>query len=137
MRNTNAVKHNEETQLAWALIDAAKPHMNVGERNFAVITTGAGDTFAAIRQLLNLVAARRIPLRPRLVQRCTTWLDAYVFHEEYAHLRRLIEGFLMPQTIQVFTAIRRPTTSSRQGPGVRPHAKPRFTDQLTVVRVSI
>jgi hypothetical protein len=42
------VTHAQETNLAWALIDAAKPHMNIGERNYAVVTVGAGDTFPAI-----------------------------------------------------------------------------------------
>ena len=100
------MKGDHESHLAWALIDAAKPYMNVGEANYAVVTVGAGDTFAAIRQLLNLVAARHITLRPQLVQLCTAWLGAYVFHEEYDHLRRLIVGFLMPQTIRASTAIR-------------------------------
>ncbi|MGH3556517.1 MAG: hypothetical protein ACRDTK_03240 [Mycobacterium sp.] len=101
------MRHEQATNLALALIDAAKPHMNVGERNYAVITVGAGDTFAAIRQLLKLVAAKHIPSQPHLLQLCRTWLDAYTLHEEYDYLRRLIEGFLMPQTIQASTAIRR------------------------------
>jgi hypothetical protein len=101
------VKHAQETDLAWALIDAVRPQMNVGECNYAVVTVGAGDTFAAIRQLLKLVAAKHIPLRPHLVQLCATWLHAYVLHEEYDQLRRLIEGFLMPQAIQASIAIKR------------------------------
>jgi hypothetical protein len=120
MRNADAVKNNHESHLAWALIDAAKPHMNVGECNFAVVTVGAGDSFVAIRQLLNLVAAQHIPLEPRLVQLCKSWLDAYVFHEEYAHLRRVIEGFLMPQTIRTSAAIRGGATSSRYWTPSRP-----------------
>lgn len=113
------MRNDQEINLAWALIDAAKSHMNVGECNYAVVTVGAGDTFAAICQLLKLVAAKRIPLRPHLVQLCTTWLDSYVFHEEYDHLRGLIEGFLMPQTIQASIAIRRLSMSSRYGPLTR------------------
>ena len=98
------------------MIDAAKPHMSAGECNYAVVAVGAGDTFAAICQLLKLVAAKRIPLRPRLVKMCTTWIDAYVFHEEYDNLRGLIEGFLMPQSIRASIAIGRPPTSPRHGP---------------------
>lgn len=113
------MRHEQETNLAWALINVARPHMSIGECNYAVVAVGAGDAFASIRQLLKLVAARRIPLRPHLVQSCTTWLDAYVFHEEYDHLRGLIEGFLMPQTIQASIAIRRLSTSSRYGPPAR------------------
>lgn len=94
------MRHEQESNLVWALIDAAKPHMSAGECNYAVVTLVAGDSFAAIRQLLRLVATKHIPLRPHLVQLCTRWLDAYVFHEEYEHLRGLIEGFVMPQAIQ-------------------------------------
>lgn len=107
--------HPQETKLAWALIDAAKPHMSAGECNYAVVTLGAGDSYAAIRQLLKLSAVKQIPLRPRLVQLCTAWLDAYVFHEEYDELRGLIQGCLMPQTIHAALAIRRPPTASRHG----------------------
>jgi hypothetical protein len=94
------VRREQETKLAWALISAAKPHMNVGEYNYAIVAIGVGDTFAVLRQLLKLLAVRRIPLRPQLVQSCTTWVDAYAFHEEYDHLRHLIEGLLVPQTIR-------------------------------------
>jgi hypothetical protein len=50
------------TDLAWALIDAAKPHLNSLERNYVFVTVGAGDTFAAVHQLLKLIAAKQIPL---------------------------------------------------------------------------
>jgi hypothetical protein len=108
-----AVRNVQEADLAWALIEAAKPHMNAGERNYVFVTVGAGDTFAAIRSLINLVAAKRIPLRPHLIQLCTTWLDAYTLHDAHEHLRRLIEDFLMPNTIQASTSIRRLSTLSK------------------------
>jgi hypothetical protein len=102
-----AVTDPQEANLAWALIEAAKPHMNAGERNFAFVTVGAGDTFAAIRSLINLIAAKRIPLRPHLMQQCATWLDAYTFHDAHEQLRRVIEDFLMPTSIAASTAMRR------------------------------
>jgi hypothetical protein len=80
--------------------------MNAGERNYVFVTVGAGDVFAAIRSLINLVAAKGIPLRPHLAQLCSAWLDAYIFHDEYEHLRRVIEGFSMTNYIQA-SAIRR------------------------------
>ena len=110
------MRNVQEVDLAWALIEAAKPHLNVPERNFVFVTTGAGDTFAAIRQLLKLVAAKRIPLRPPLVRLCMTWLDSYAVHEEYQHLRRLIEGFLMPDAIQASTAVSRLATTPKRRP---------------------
>jgi hypothetical protein len=111
-----AVTDPQEANLAWALIEAAKPHMNAGERNFVFVTVGAGDTFAAIRNLINLIAAKRIPLHPHLMQLCTTWLDAYAFHDAHEHLRRVIEDFLMPTSIQASTAIRRLSTPPKPLP---------------------
>ena len=37
-----------QTNLALALIEVAKPHLNVLERNYVFVTTGADGTFAAI-----------------------------------------------------------------------------------------
>jgi hypothetical protein len=99
-----AVQNVQETNLAWTLIEVAKPHLNILERNYAFVTTGAGDTFAAIHHLLKLIAVKRIPLRPGLVKQCGVWLDAYAFHEEEHHLRHLIEGFLMPDAIRALAA---------------------------------
>ena len=99
-----AVQNVQETNLAWALIEVAKPHLNVLERNYVFVTTGAGDTFAAIHHLLKLIAAKGIPLRPSLVRLCVTWLDSYAFHDEEPYLRRLIEGFLLPDAMRALTA---------------------------------
>ena len=100
-----AVQNVQETNLAWALIEVAKPHLNVLERNYVFVTTGAGDTFAAIHHLLKLIAVKGIPLRPSLVRLCVTWLDSYAFHDEERHLRRLIEGFLLPDAVRALTAV--------------------------------
>ena len=97
--------------------------MSAGERNYAVVTLAAGDSFAAMRQLLRLVATKHIPLRPHLVQLCTRWLDAYVFHEEYNDLRDLIEGFLMPQAIQASLVIRGQSTMPGHRHGVHRQAR--------------
>jgi hypothetical protein len=94
----------QETNLAWALIEVAKPHLNRLERNYAFVTTGAGDTFAAIHHLLKLIAVKGIPLRPRLLQLCVTWLDSYACHDEEPYLRRLIDGHLLPDAIRGLTA---------------------------------
>jgi hypothetical protein len=99
-----AVQNVQETDLAWALIEVAKPHLNVLERNYAFVVTGAGDTFAAIHHLLKLIAVKGIPLQPHLVQLCVTWLDSYASHVEEPYLRRLIEGFLLPDAIRALTA---------------------------------
>jgi hypothetical protein len=94
-----------ETNLAWALIEVAKPHLNVLDRNYVFVTTGAGDTFAAMHHLLKLIAVKGIPLSPSLVRLCVIWLDSYAFHDEEPYLRRLIEGFLLPDAIRARTAV--------------------------------
>ena len=93
----------QETNLAWDLIELVKPHLKGLERNYVFVTTGAGDTFAAIHRLVKLIAAKRIPLPPPLVRLCVTWLDAYAFHDEEPYLRGLIEGFLLPDAIRALT----------------------------------
>jgi hypothetical protein len=56
-----AVQNVQETNLAWALIEVVKPHLNVVERNYVFVTTGAGDTFAAIHQLLKVDCCQENP----------------------------------------------------------------------------
>jgi hypothetical protein len=105
----------EETNLAWALIEAAKPHLSEPECYSLFVNVGAGETFEAICVLLKLVAAKRIPLQAGLVRRCTVWLDTYARHDEEKHLRSLIEAYSIVDasppittagTIQVPTAPR-------------------------------
>jgi hypothetical protein len=104
------VNYVKESNLAWALIEAVKQNLSLPERNRVFIAIGAGDTFAAIRQLINLIAAKHIPLRPQLLQVCATWLDTYAVHEEHGRLRRLIEDFLMPGTFQAKRLAGHPST---------------------------
>lgn len=96
----------QETDLAWALAEAAKPYLSTVERNDVFAAIGAGETFAAIRQLFESVAMKRIPLRPDLVKRCITWLRAHVGHEEERYLRRLIEDFVIPNVIRAPATVR-------------------------------
>lgn len=90
-----------EANLAWSLIDVAKPQLTAHERNHVFVSVGAGDTFTAIRILLKLIAVKGIPLQPSLVQRCVTWLEAYVLHEDHERLRQLIDGFSTARTVPV------------------------------------
>jgi hypothetical protein len=92
--------------VAWALIDAVKNDLSGLERNYVFVTLGAGDIFAAIHQLLKLIATKKIALQPHLVMLCRTWLGPYAAHEEYDYLLGLIEGFLMPNTIRASAVIR-------------------------------
>ena len=88
-------------------MEAAKPHMSAGERNYVFVAIGAGDTFTAIRSLINLIGAKRIPLNPQLVQLCAAWLRGYAFHDEHENLRRVVEAALRPNTLPVSPVTRR------------------------------
>jgi hypothetical protein len=96
----------QETNLAWALAEAIKPHLGTLERNHLFVAIGAGDAFAAIRHLVKSVAIKGIPLRPDLVQQCTTWLHAYVGHSDERYLRHLIEDYLVPYSMNVPATVR-------------------------------
>ena len=89
----------QETNVAWALIDAVKPKLTAAERKHVFVILGAGDTFLAIRLLLKMIGTKQIMLRPHLVRQCSTWLDTYMLHEEYDSLRCLIEGLLIGDAV--------------------------------------
>ena len=89
-----------EANLAWALAETAKPYLSAGERDDVFMAIGAGDTFAAIRQLFRWVAIKGIPVGLDLAECCTMWLNAYAGHEDERYLRRLIESFLIPLPFQ-------------------------------------
>jgi hypothetical protein len=86
-----AVPNVQETRLAWAVVEAAKPYLNDSDRYHVFVAVGAGDTFRTIRVLLKLASAKQIPLPAELVQRCTTWLDTYGLREEAQLLRRRLQ----------------------------------------------
>jgi hypothetical protein len=88
-----------EAKLAWAVAEAAKPYLSAVERDAVFVAIGAGETFAAIRQLFRSVEIKQIPLRPDLLHHCRTWLHGYFGHEDERYLRRLIEEPLIPYAI--------------------------------------
>jgi hypothetical protein len=101
------VKHVvHEANLAWAVAEAAKPHLNAVERDEVFVAIGAGETFAAMRQLLRSVEIKRIPLGLDLLQQCRTWLRGYGGHDDERHLRRLIEEPLIPYVIAAPATVR-------------------------------
>jgi hypothetical protein len=110
------VGHVNEGDLAWALIEAIKPHLTIAERNYVFVAVGAGDTFPAILTIIKIVAAKQLPLRRHLVQQCATLLDAYNVHNEYEHVRHIIDSFVVPTSIQTFAAIRRVPAPPKRPP---------------------
>jgi hypothetical protein len=90
----------EETNLAWALAEAAKPYLNAVERNDVYTAIGVGETSAAIGELIATAAAKRIPLRSDLIDVCRSWLDIYVGHENERYLRDLVDCVVAPYAIR-------------------------------------
>ena len=86
------MQHVQEANLAWSLIDVAKPYLDALERNHVFVCVGAGDSFTAIRILLKLIAVKQIPLSLKLVQLCTGWLEAYVLHDDHDRLRVIVDS---------------------------------------------
>ena len=111
-----------EANLAWALALAAKPFLDVVERNDMFVAIGAGETFAVVRALVKWIAIQRIPVEPDLVRQCVTWLDGYVGHHDERCLRRLIEEMVSPTANQAWATLRvnRMSTSPQQR--IRPAA---------------
>jgi hypothetical protein len=123
------VGHVHEGDLAWALIDAAKLHLTIAERNDVFVTVGAGDTFPAILTLIEIVAAKRIPLRRHLVQQCATWLDAHNVYNEYEHVRHIIDSFVVLTSIQAATTIKPGPAAPKTAPPLAVTAKCRARRQ--------
>lgn len=80
----------DETKLAWALAQAAQPHLDVVDRNNIYVAIGIGETFSAIHFLIAALAGKGVALRTDVVVTFTAWLDAYVGHDEEPRLRTLI-----------------------------------------------
>ena len=121
-----------EANLAWAVAEAAKPYLSAIERDVVFVAIGAGETFAAIRELFRSVAIKRIPLGPDLLQQCRTWLHAYGGHEDEGDLRRLIEEPLIPHVIQVPATIWVARVPGTPKPGrLAALTSPRDTQKIT------
>jgi hypothetical protein len=86
--------------LAWALADAAKPHLKAAERTDVYVSIGVGETFTPIKDLITLAAGKRIALPAEVVRRCHRWLDVHIGHEDEEYLRALIEQVLTPYAIR-------------------------------------
>lgn len=87
------MQYPQEADLAWSLIEAAKPELDIRERHHVFVSVGAGDSFTAIRILVKLIVDKRIALQPSVIQLCIRWLEAYVLHEDHECLRALVERF--------------------------------------------
>ena len=83
-----------ETDLAWDLAEAIKPHLTIVDRNHVYVRIGIGETFAAIHWLITSAATNEIALPIALIQRCGSWLDGYAGHSQQQYLSGLIKRVL-------------------------------------------
>ena len=97
---TIAADRGAEANLAWALAEAVKPRLSIAELNHVYVTIGTGETFTAIHWLIRSAARNRVVLPGELLQRCGTWLDAYVGHSEQRQLRGLLKYVLAPLCVR-------------------------------------
>lgn len=89
-----------QTDLAWLLAEAVKPHLSNVERNHVYVAIGIGELFVAIHWLITSAARNQVVLPGELVQRCGTWLDAYVGHSQQQYLRGLVKNVLAPRCVR-------------------------------------
>jgi hypothetical protein len=79
-----------ESRLAWALAETACPFLDTDERNEMFVAIGIGDTFAAIRQTLEVISRAHRSVDGRTATRLHAWLTAYACHDDEARLRHWI-----------------------------------------------
>jgi hypothetical protein len=116
---TIAADRGGQADLAWSLAEAVKSHLSIVERNHVYVAIGIDETFTAIHRLITSAATNQIVLPDELVQRCGTWLDAYVGHSQQQHLRGLVEYVLAPLSARESFASYGPQMShiGRETPG--------------------
>jgi hypothetical protein len=79
-----------DTELAWDLADAARGHLDAGQRNAVYTGIAVGDAVLAITFLLQTIVRAGLAVRADLVPKLLRWVASYDDHPEQAHLRYLI-----------------------------------------------
>jgi hypothetical protein len=90
-KSVAAASVSGEAELAWALADTADDHLDVVQRNTVYVSIGVGETFTAICLLIDTIESEGLTLDHVLAVQLSTWLNAYVGHDDEPRLRRLIQ----------------------------------------------
>ena len=98
-----------ECELAWALAAAVSRRLTSVQRDAIYVTIGAGDTYAAIQQLIPAVVHNGVALAVDDIRRLEAWVDGYRGHVDEQRLRLVVSRI----------AYQRPATSSRSIPARR------------------
>ena len=103
-----------ESELAWTLAQAAGRWLTRVERDHVYVTIGAGDTYAALAELIRTVVQNGVRLEVDDIRRLEVWLDAHLGHEDEHSLRLMVKQVLQrPPAAQ-------PGSPSARGPYLTP-----------------
>jgi hypothetical protein len=84
------VNYWAEIDLAWELAEAVATRIPGRDSADAYASIGAGNSYLAIRLLLDRAARERVPLSSELIGRLTEWLEAYAHDDDAPRLRELL-----------------------------------------------
>lgn len=83
-------KAPDDAALAGELAATAHPYLSRVDADRIYIALGIGDAFAAIDELVTIIALNQIPLGEDLVATAVTWLDCYLGQDAENRLRQLL-----------------------------------------------
>jgi hypothetical protein len=79
-----------EANLAWALAEAVSVCFTPKDQLGIYTTLGAGETYSAIKRMLDIAVRKRYPLPARLISALAAWLDCYIGNEHEPTIRSLL-----------------------------------------------
>jgi hypothetical protein len=88
-----------EATLAWALADIVSVCFTAHDHLGIYIAVGAGETYAAIEQMLDIAVCKRYPLPATLLDALAVWLDCYIGDEHEPTVRSLLNR-VEPQALR-------------------------------------
>jgi len=94
-----------EATLAWALADAVSGCFAAPDHLGIYIALGAGESYEAIEQMLDIAVCRRHPLPATLIGALAAWLDCYVGNEQEPRIRSLLNN-VEPQALRTRCPLR-------------------------------
>jgi hypothetical protein len=89
-RGSGTQRVPDDTALAWALAESARPYLFAEESSSVHIAIAVGEQFAAIDILMSAIARERVHLDAEVLATLTAWLDCYVGQDAEPRLRALL-----------------------------------------------
>jgi len=79
-----------ESDLAWELADIISNALPGPDRAHLYAIIGSGDSYTAIEVALQTITRHSLPLPATLINRITTWLEAYAHSDDGPRLQELV-----------------------------------------------